>query len=67
MTFDFRLAVLALPVNIERYLGVESAVYCIPNIPLEALAKLISPRFLVKAIKEIDLRINVITDIDSTT
>ncbi|MCC5598955.1 hypothetical protein [Nostoc favosum] len=67
MTFDFRLAVLALPVNIEPYFGVESPVYCTPSIPLEALAKLISPRFLVKAINEIDLRINVITDIDSAT
>ncbi|MCC5663201.1 hypothetical protein LC653_04445 [Nostoc sp. CHAB 5784] len=67
MTFNFRRAVLALPANIERCFGVESPVYCKPSIPLEALAKLISPRFLVKAIKEIDLRINVITDIDSAT
>ncbi|MCC5628804.1 hypothetical protein LC613_12165 [Nostoc sphaeroides CHAB 2801] len=67
MTFDFRLAVLALPAKIERCFGVESPVYCTPSIPLEALAKLISPRFLVRAIEEIDLRINVITDIDSAT
>ncbi|MGF2035281.1 MAG: hypothetical protein RMZ43_008205 [Nostoc sp. CmiVER01] len=45
----------------------ESPVYCTPSIPLEALAKFISPRFLVMAIEEIDLRINVITDIDSAT
>ncbi|MBN3899059.1 MAG: hypothetical protein V7L14_15020 [Nostoc sp.] len=58
---------LALSVNTERYFGVESPIYCKPNITLEALAKLISPRFLVRAIKEIDSRIDVITDIDSAT
>ncbi|MEH2324237.1 MAG: hypothetical protein V7K32_11805 [Nostoc sp.] len=45
----------------------ESPLYRTPSIPLEALAKLINPHFLVKAIKEIDLRIDVITDIDSGT
>ena len=56
---------VALSAQIERFFGVNSPVYCTLSIPLEALAKLISPRFLVRAIEEIYSRIDVITDIDS--